>query len=139
MNYSLEKITTVAACDALLELAQEDKENLERRRRNMGESIDTFDERTDDYGTELESVETLLETYAAAYAALPEGKNKVNIFLEIKRLESRKAQLDKIVSGYNVHSLIEKQVDFNLVDSQVPVLNAYIVAVQAKRTALGGV
>jgi len=138
MNYSLEKITTVAACDALLEVANKDKESLERRRRNLDESIDTFDERTHDYGTELQSVVTLLDTYSSAYDALPEGKNKMTIFLEIKRLEARKAQLDKSVVGYNVSSLIGKQVDYNLLDNQVPVINAYIAAIQARRTALGG-
>lgn len=138
MNYSLEKITTLEACDALLELANKDKETLERRRRNLDESIDTFDERTHDYGTELQSVETLLDTYSGAYDALPEGKNKMTIFLEIKRLEARKAQLDKSVIGYNASSLIGKQVDYNLLDNQVPVINAYITAIQARRTALGG-
>ena len=53
MNYSLEMITTAAQCDALLALAEEDKENLERRRRNLDESIGNFGERTHEYGTEL--------------------------------------------------------------------------------------
>jgi hypothetical protein len=138
MNYSLEMIITVAECDALLALAGEDKETLERRRRNLDESIGNFGERTHDYGTELQAVVTLLETYAAAYDALPEGKNKRTIYLEMKRLEAKKAQLDKSVTSYNASALIGKQVDFNLLDNQVPVVNAYITALQARRTALGG-
>jgi len=66
MNYSLEMITTIAAIDALLLQAGENKENQERRRRNT---------------TELEAVNTLLGTYSAAYDALPEGKNKLTIYL----------------------------------------------------------
>jgi len=138
MNYSLEMITTVAECDALLALAGEDKETLERRRRNLDESIGNFGERTHEYSTDLQSVVTLLETYATAYDALPEGKNKMTIYLEMKRLEARKAQLDKSVTSYNTSSLIGKQVDFNLLDNQVPVINAYITALQTRRTALGG-
>jgi hypothetical protein len=91
MNYSLEMLTTVAECDALLHLAGEDKETLERRRRNLDESIGNFGERTHDYSTEMQSVVTLLETYTLAYDALPEGKNKMTIYLEMKRLEARKA------------------------------------------------
>jgi len=136
MNYSLEMITTVADCDALLQAAGEDKENLERRRRNLDESIGNFGERTHDYGTELHSVITLLDTYQAAYSALPEGKNKMTIYLEMKRLETRKAQLDKSVTSYNASSLIGKQVDFNLLNNQVPVVDAYITALQARRAAL---
>jgi hypothetical protein len=138
MDYSLEMIITVAECDALLALATEDKETLERRRRNLDESIGNFGERTQEYSTELQSVITLLETYSAAYDVLPEGKNKMTIYLEMKRLETRKAQLDKSVTSYNTSSLIGKQVDFNLLDNQVPVIDAYITALQARRTALGG-
>jgi hypothetical protein len=138
MDYSLEKLTTVAECDALLELAVKDKESTERRRRNLGESIDTFDERTGDYGAELESTDTLIETYTAAYEALPEGKNKLTLLLQIKRLEARKVQLDKLVTGYNANSLIGKQADFNLLDSQVPAHDALIAAIQARRAALAG-
>jgi hypothetical protein len=139
MDYALEKLATVAECDALLALATKDKANMERRRRNLSESIATFGQRTGDYGTELQSVETLLQTYSAAYDVLPEGNNKMTIFLAIKRLETRKAQLAKAVTGYNANSLIGKQTDFNLLDSQVPALDALIAAVQVRRAALGGV
>ena len=138
MNYSLEMITTVAACDALLAQAEEDKENLERRRRNLNESIGNFGERTQDYSTEMQAVVTLLETYAVAYDALPEGKNKMTIYLEMKRLEAKKAQLDKSVTSYNASTLIGKQVDYNLMDNQVPALNTYINALENRRAALGG-
>jgi len=138
MNYSLDKVTTVEACDALLEVAQEDKESLERRRRNLDEAIDNFDERTTDIGTEHTAVIALLASYTTLYGSLPEGKDKVEINLEIKRLEARKAQLDKMVIGYSVYALLGKQVDFNLLDAQVNITDAYIAAVQAKRTALGG-
>ena len=131
-------ITTVAACDALLAQAAEDKENLERRRRNLDESIGNFGERTHDYSTELQAVVTLLETYAVAYDALPEGKNKMTIYLEMKRLEAKKAQLDKSVTSYNASTLIGKQVDYNLMDNQVPVLNTYINALENRRAALEG-
>jgi light-regulated signal transduction histidine kinase (bacteriophytochrome) len=138
MNYSLEKVTTVAACDTLLELALEDKESLERRRRNLDEAIDNFDERTTDISTEHTAVLALLGSYTTLYGSLPEGKDKVEINLEIKRLEARKAQLDKMVIGYSVYALLGKQVDYNLLDVQVTIVDAYITAVQAKRTALGG-
>lgn len=138
MDYSLEMITTVAECDALLLQAGEDQETLERRRRNLDESIGNFGERTHDYSTEMQSVITLLETYTLAYDALPEGKNKMTIYLEMKRMETRKAQLDKSVASYNASSLIGKQVDLNLLTTQLPMLMAYIAALQARRTALGG-
>jgi hypothetical protein len=138
MNYSLERISTVTACDALLILAQKDKESLERRKRNMGETIGNFGARTSEIADEVISVQLLLQTYTTVYVSLPEGKEKADMFLEIKRLETRKAQLDKSVISYNSHSLLGKQVDYNLVDSQVTIVDAYIAAVQNRKIALGG-
>jgi hypothetical protein len=139
MVYALEKITTAAMCDTLLEVATKDRESLERRRRNLAESVSNFDDRTTDIGAERTSVQARLDTYANLYAILPEGKDKINANLEIKRMEARKALLDKQVVGYNVFVLLDKQVDYNHLESQVANADAYIAAVTAKKTALGGV
>jgi len=139
MVYSLEKITTTAMCDTLLEVVTKDRESLERRRRNLAESVSNFDERTTDIGAELLSVQARLDTYTDLYEILPEGKDKINANLEIKRMEARKALLDKQVIGYNVFVLLDKQVDYNHLESQVAIADAYIAAVTAKKTALGGV
>jgi hypothetical protein len=137
MVYSLEKITTTAMCDTLLEVATKDRESLERRRRNLAESLGNFDERTADIGTELTSVQARLSIYTNLYEILPEGKDKINANLEVKRAEARKALLDKQVVGYNVFALLDKQVDYNLIETQVSIADLYIAAVQAKKTALG--
>jgi hypothetical protein len=137
MVYSLEKITTVAMCDILLEVVEKDRDNLERRRRNLEDAVDNFDERTVSIGTEMISVQARLETYTALYVALPEGKDKINANLEVKRMETRKALLDKQVIGYNVFALLDKQVDYNLLESQIAISDLYIAAVNARKTALG--
>lgn len=126
-------------CDTLLEVAEKDRESLERRRRNMSESISNFDVRTADLGSEMISVQARLVTYTSLFNTLPEGKDKINANLDVKRTESRKAQLEKMVVGYNVFSLLDKQVDYNLLESHVALLDAYIAAVEAKKTALGAV
>jgi hypothetical protein len=136
MDYSLDKVTTREACDELLELANDDKESLERRRRNLDESIDNFDERTGDIGTETTAVTALLQSFTTLYGSLPEGKDKMETNLEIKRLEARKAQLEKMSIGYNLYTLLGKQVDFNLLDAQVAIIDAYIAEVQNKRATL---
>src|SRR5688500_11393262 len=137
MNYSLEKIETVQACDELLAMAQEEKESLERRRRNLGELIGGFDTRTGEVSDELASVLIMIQTFTGVYNALPEGKEKVDMNIEIKRLEARKAQLEKSIISYNVYALLGRQVDYNLLDTQVPMVDAYIAAVQNRRAELG--
>jgi hypothetical protein len=137
MNYSLEKISTVAACDALLILAQKKKQTLERRRRNFGESIGNFSNRIDHIGSELASVLPSLRTFTMAYDALPEGSmDKLCMNVEVKRLEVRKAQLDRLTIVFNVLSLLAKQVDYNKLDRQVQAIDTYSVAVQNRKTVL---
>jgi hypothetical protein len=137
MNYPFEKISAVDVCNTLLALAQKKKVRLERRKRNMGESISNSNERIDHINTELTSVQLLLETITAVYNALPEGSmNKVCMNVEVKRLEVRKAQLDKMAVTCNVHLLLAKQVDYNRLDSQVSVIDNYIVAARYRKNAL---
>ena len=138
MVYSLEKITKVAECDTLLAVATKDREILDNRRRNLLTTVNSFDERTTDIGVELISLEARVATYTALYNALPEGKEKLTAELELKRAQTRKVLLSRQEIGYNVFSLLDKQVDYTHLESQVANADAYIAAVRAKRTALGG-
>jgi hypothetical protein len=139
MVYSLEKLTTVAMCDTLLNVAIQDRDALDRKRGNLLANVNSFDTRTADIGTDLIAVQARLDVYINLYQILPEGNDKVNANLEIKRMEARKALLDKQVIGYNVFALLDKQLDHNHLESQVATANTYIAAVTARRTALGGV
>src|SRR5690242_13878223 len=137
MKYSLEKISTVSACDALLVSAQKKKQNLERKRRNLGESIDTFRERLDQMGKDTVLVQALLIAYTGAYEAMPEGtKDKASMNVKVKRLELRQAKLDKKAFTCNVRSLLAKQVKYNKLDNQVAVIDNYITAVRNMKLTL---
>jgi hypothetical protein len=137
MNYSLEKISTVEVCNTLLASAQKKRYTLARRRRNMGESIDRFIERNSSINTRLISVQVLLEAYTAAYNILAEGsRGRINMNVKIKRLEVRKARLDKMYVKYSAYLLLRKQVDYYRLDSQVLAIDTYIAAVQHKKIAL---
>ena len=136
MNYALQKISTVGACDALLESAHKQRKNLERRRRNLGEAIVSFQERLDKMNTERVTVQVLLQSFTPAYALLPEGKDKANLNVAIKRLEVRKALLDKRSLVCNAYTLLKKQLVYNLLHSQVSAMDSYIAAVNERRMDL---
>jgi hypothetical protein len=137
MDYSLEKLTRVAECDALLALAVKEKIGAERRRRNLGESIDIFRKRLDELNQELASVQLMLESFTPLYHGLPDGsKDKINMNVVVKRLELRQAMLQKKALACNVHVLLSKQMRYNLLDSQLTAMVDYIAAVQNRRTML---
>jgi len=136
MRYSLEKINTLQACDALLTRAQAKRQTLERKRRNLGESIDTFRRRLDKASQESGQVQSALLAFTAAYEALPEGRDKVNVKIKIKRLEVRLAVLEKKAYTYNAGALLARETKYNQLDDQVSVLADCIDSIERRRTAL---
>jgi chromosome segregation ATPase len=138
MNYVLETISTVQACDALLAGAKKKKQNIERRVRNLGESLATFRKRLDQVHQESAQLLSTLEAFTDAYGSLPDGKDKVNMKIRIKRLELQQAMLEKKATIYNVGALLVKEMQYNRLHSQVGVLENYITAVEQQRAALEG-
>jgi hypothetical protein len=137
MKYSLEKISTVEACNTLLASAQKKKQTLERKRRNLGESIDTFRKRLDHLGNETIEVQLSLAAHTTAYHALAEGsKYKASINVKVKRLELRQAILDKKACTCNLPALLAKEIKYNKFDNQVAAIDSYIAMVQNKRMVL---
>lgn len=136
MNYALEKIGTVAACDTLLATALKKKQNLERKRRNLGEAIDRFRNRMEQIAKDMAEVLAMLGPFTRAYHALPEGKHKATINVKVKRLELRQAVLDKKAFTCNVQTLLAKQVKFNMLSAKIDAIDAYVAALQNKKTAL---
>jgi hypothetical protein len=126
----------VQACDALLAGAKKKKQYLERRVRNLGESLVMFRKRIDQVHQESAEVQSSLETFTGAYGSLPEGKDKVNMKIRIKRLELQQAMLEKKATTYNVGALLVKEMQYNRLDSQVSALENYVAAVAQQRLAL---
>ena len=136
MQYSLDKISTVQACDDLLALAQRKNRTLDRKRRNLGESIRTLNKRIEYLNKESAEVRASLAALTPAYHAMPEGKDKATIHVMIKRLELRLAKLEKQANTYNVASLLVKQMKYNALDSQVSAMDNYIDTLEHVRAAL---
>ena len=132
MEYALEKITTAQACDALLAGAKKKKLHLERRVRNLGESLVTFHKRLDQVYAESAEVQSSLETFADAYASLSESKDKANMKIRIKRLELQQAMLERKAATYNVGALLVKELQYNTLHRQVGTLKGYIAELEQR-------
>ena len=102
MRYSFEKIDTVQACDVLLSRAQVKKQNLERKRRSLGEAIGIYRGRLDRFNQESAQVRTSLEVFTTACAALPAGKDKADIIYNNCRRPTQLRQAVKFGSHTGV-------------------------------------
>jgi len=136
MKYSADKISTVQACDDLLTRAQRKKQTLARKRRNLGESIDTFRKRMDRIEGESAAVRSSLQALTTAYHAMPEGKDRATIWIMIKRLEVRQARLEKQAYTCNAVYLLIKEMKYNALYSQVAAMENYIDTLEVTRAAL---
>ena len=136
MKYSLDKISTARECNDLLMQAQRKRQTLDRKRRNLGESIGDFRKRLNRIEKELADVRSSLAALTPAYHAMPEGKDKATINIMIKRLELRQARLEKQAYTCNVASLLVKELRYNALDSQVSAMDDYVDILERTKTAL---
>jgi hypothetical protein len=67
---------------------------------------------------------------------LPEGRDKVNMKIRIKRLELQQAMLEKKATIYHAGALLVKEMQYNRLHSQVVALEDYITAVEQRRVVL---
>ena len=106
---------------------------IERRRRNLGASIHTFQKRMDRLDQALTEARAVLAAYTMAYQAMPEGKYKVRMHVDIKRLEYRLARLEKLALTCNTHHLLAKQLLYNRLDAQIAAIDSYLDLVETKK------
>lgn len=134
MQYAFDKIDTVAGYETLLASAQKKKQVLERHIRNLAATIDNFRKRINGIDSEITIVQTLLKAYNTAFNALPQGKDKAKLNVEIKRLELRQALADKRALTYNVRSLLAKQLKYNMLLNRLAVIDSYINSIENRIT-----
>jgi hypothetical protein len=82
-------------------------------------------------------VQLSLKVFTAAYPAFPEGRDRLNINVKIKRLEVRQARVERRAYTYNAAALLVKELKYNELDSQVTVLARYIITLKQRKIALG--
>lgn len=137
MKYALEKINTIAGCDALLIAAQKKRQTLERRRRNLGESINEFRGRLNQIASETLDVQQSLTAFTAAWQSMSQGRHKARMNVMVKRLALHQARLEMKLLSCNPCTLLLREAKYNRLQAQVEVLDHYIVEVQRQRAELG--
>jgi len=136
MNYSLEMIDTVPACNTLRAQAQRKRQMLELKRSNAGETIGRFRRQMDVIARDIALTQSSLAAFTAASATLPEGKDKMNMVIKVKRLEIQQVLLKKKAGSYDVKSLLAREMTYAALDSQVSVVAQYITDIDTRIATL---
>ena len=137
MDYTITNLTTVADCNFLLKMAQNERADLDVKRHADERGVQKFADSSVALETEYQTVlaeisitEQLIQGLAEGTPARKKQENKL-FDLNYKKhvLETRK-------EAYGVIKLLEKQKDFTIVQLQITELDAFIDAIKARKDQL---
>jgi len=109
---------------------------LERRVRNLGESLVSFVSVSTSSTRSPWRIQSSLEAFTGVYGSCWKAGIKVNMKIRIKRLELQQAMLEKKAITNNVGALLVKEMQYNRLHSQVSALEDYVTAVEQQRVVL---
>ena len=136
MDIDVTLLTTVAECDSTLEILQAEKTQLERRLRNLGETLSDRAETNVEIAEGIASVQSILSGYQAALGVITDEKEKRSLELKIEREETKLKSLQNREANYSAVATVEDQVDHEQLEVQIPVLTDAITQVETHKTTL---
>lgn len=134
--YSIEKLTQLSDCEAVLTWAQNEKENLELKKLNESKLTKNYTTTSLSIETELQSVITQINTINAILPTLPEGSIKEDNLKKLRKLDYRKFLLEDRRINYGVVALLEKELDVERLTKEILEIDSFIVSVTDKKATL---
>ncbi|WP_407265086.1 hypothetical protein R5N98_03560 [Tenacibaculum maritimum] len=134
LNFTL--LETKAACDAAIETTQSEKTLLERRLRNLGESLTDKELRTQRVQEGIISVKAIITGFESALGVITDEKEKRSLELKIEREETKLKALENRNANYSAVNVIEDQIDHQQLEAQVAILNAALNEIAAHKETL---
>lgn len=134
--YSIEKLTQISDCDAVLTWAQTEKENLELKKLNESKLTRNYSNTSLSIETELQSVITQMNTINAILPTLPEGSIKEENLKKLRKLDYRKFLLEDRRINYGVVALLEKELDVERISKEIVEIDAFMTSITQKKATL---
>jgi hypothetical protein len=136
MEFSLNQVTTIAECDALLSIAQSEKNELTYRQTTLNYQMENKAEDSIEFSAELSAATTELESLTASLANMPEGPAKVDATKRKMRLELRVYTMNQRASSFGIVAVIDRQFEIAQVEERLSITNDFINQVEARKGQL---
>lgn len=136
MNYSVQNLTQVADCDALLNWAAKEKADLNFKKLSDERMTARYAENAQELDVALQSVIAELGALETIIPALPEGPTKDDAIEKKVRLEYKKFLLETRRESYGTVALLEKEMDLGRIIQEIAEVDAFITAVETKKASL---
>lgn len=129
MNYTVSLLTTEADCQALIDIAQSEKDGLNYRKTGLQRQRQTATLTSAEIESELASVIVEIDALQSVMNSLPEGPTKAETLRKYKKAEYKKFLLEQRKGNYGVMSLLEKEYDIACIEKDIEEADAFITAV----------
>jgi|GEM_PF-589209 len=136
MNYSVQNLTQVADCDALLTWATREKADLEFKKLSDERLTTRYAETSLELEAVLQGVLVELSAIETIIAVLPEGPTKEDALNKKTRLEYKKFLLETRRESYGTVALLEKEMDLGRVYQEIAEVVAFMTAIAAQRATI---
>lgn len=136
MDYTLTAITSVADCDALLQIADIDQQELNYKKIQQDRAYSLTSSGSSGVEAQLTATISEITGLEAAVANLPEGPAKQNLVDRIADLQHKKYLLEKRKRRYGSLAMLQKQFDISCIERQLAESVSFIDAVTRRKADL---
>ena len=126
MNYTVSLLTTGPDCQALIDLANREKNTLAYRKTGLERQRQSATLTSQEIESNLLAVTVELQALQSVYDSLPEGAAKQQALSNIKKSEYKKFLLEQRKENYGVLALLEKEYDIASIDRGIVETESFI-------------
>jgi len=128
MNYNTQLLATKPDCQALINIANSEKEGLAYRKTGLDRQRQNVTLTTAEIEAELASVTAELNALQAVYDSLPDGPTRQDTQIKFRKVEYKKFLLEQRKGNYGVLSVLEKEYDISCIEKDIVETDAFILA-----------
>jgi len=138
MMYSTQHLTQVADCNILLAMATKEKADLTFKKLSDERMTVRFTQTALELDAALQAVIAELSAIETIINMLPDGPTKDDALDKKTRLEFKQFTIESRRENYGTVALLEKEMDLARVDQELNEVEAFIAAIETKKSQLEG-
>ena len=131
--YSLNMVTTIADCDALLDSANIERDELTYRKLQQERQYKSVTAGTTWVEAEISAVSSEIAGLEAVVTNLPAGPIKDQFESRLVKLRHKKFLLEERRERYGIIALLQKEYAISCIEKELVETDAYIDAVNARK------
>ncbi len=133
MDYSVNNLSTVADCNALLTWAGREKADLSFKKLSDERLTSRIAETSQELDVELQGVLAEISATETIIGILPDGPTREDAINKKTRLEYKKFLLENRRESYGTVALLEKEMDLARIQVEIDEVDAFISAVEQRK------